>query len=75
MQPASGATAHQAYSAVVSRIGTGPWGAGVWYGDSQHSFLTVPSNSRVLGQPLGLRAWLGHGSGYKVPKSGYRGPK
>mmetsp|Transcript_21952 Transcript_21952/g.71104 ORF Transcript_21952/g.71104 Transcript_21952/m.71104 type:complete len:828 (-) Transcript_21952:74-2557(-) len=31
----------QAFRSVVSRIGTGPWGAGVWYGDSQQSFLTV----------------------------------
>jgi len=31
----------QAFRAVIGRIGTGPWGAGVWYGDSQQYFLTV----------------------------------
>jgi hypothetical protein len=30
-----------AFAALVRRIGTGPWGAGVWYGDSQQYFLTV----------------------------------
>ncbi|CAK0867319.1 unnamed protein product [Prorocentrum cordatum] len=31
----------QAFSKVVKRIGTGPWGAGVWGGDSQQYFLAV----------------------------------
>lgn len=31
----------EAFRTVVRRIGTGPWGAGVWMGDSQQSFLTV----------------------------------
>jgi len=30
-----------AFRGVVKRIGTGPWGAGVWYGDSQWYFLAV----------------------------------
>jgi hypothetical protein len=30
-----------AFSNIVFRIGTGPWGAGAWWGDSQQSFLTV----------------------------------
>lgn len=31
----------EAFGALVRHIGTGPWGAGVWYGDSQMYFLTV----------------------------------
>jgi hypothetical protein len=31
----------RAFSKVVKRIGTGPWGAGVWWGDSQQYFLAV----------------------------------
>jgi len=31
----------EAVRRVIRRIGTGPWGAGVWYGDSQQYFLTV----------------------------------
>jgi len=31
----------EAFRRVVRRIGTGPWGAGVWYGDSQQYFLAV----------------------------------
>merc|ERR1712032_199815 len=31
----------QAFQGVVSRIGTGPWGAGVWGGDSQQYFLAT----------------------------------
>jgi hypothetical protein len=30
-----------AFRGVVHRLGTGPWGAGVWFGDSQQYFLTV----------------------------------
>ncbi|CAK0833166.1 unnamed protein product [Prorocentrum cordatum] len=30
-----------ALAGVVYRVGTGPWGAGAWWGDSQISFLTV----------------------------------
>jgi len=30
-----------AFRSVVKRIGTGPWGAGDWLGDSQRSFLAV----------------------------------
>jgi hypothetical protein len=30
-----------AFTALVQHIGTGPWGAGVWWGDSQVYFLTV----------------------------------
>merc|ERR1711920_610090 len=30
-----------ALSSLVFRVGTGPWGAGAWWGDSQMSFLTV----------------------------------
>jgi len=33
--------AHAAFRGVVQRIGTGPWGAGVWWGDSQQYFLAV----------------------------------
>jgi len=35
------AVVQEAFRSIVQRIGTGPWGAGVWYGDSQLSFLTV----------------------------------
>jgi len=35
------ASVQGAFATVVRRIGTGPWGAGVWYGDSQQYFLTV----------------------------------
>mmetsp|Transcript_56090 Transcript_56090/g.175811 ORF Transcript_56090/g.175811 Transcript_56090/m.175811 type:complete len:684 (-) Transcript_56090:29-2080(-) len=31
----------EAFRSVIKRIGTGPWGAGVWYGDSQQYFLAV----------------------------------
>merc|ERR1712050_743780 len=30
-----------AHRSVVTRVGTGPWGAGVWWGDSQQYFLTT----------------------------------
>lgn len=30
-----------AFRSVVQRVGTGPWGSGVWYGDSQMYFLTM----------------------------------
>lgn len=30
-----------AFAAVVTQIGTGPWGAGLWQGDAQQYFLTV----------------------------------
>merc|ERR1712066_1040117 len=30
-----------AFRSIIQRIGTGPWGAGVWWGDSQQYFLTV----------------------------------
>lgn len=32
---------HGAFRALVKRVGTGPWGAGEWLGDSQQSFLAV----------------------------------
>jgi len=30
-----------AFTSVVTQIGTGPWGAGLWQGDAQQYFLTV----------------------------------
>lgn len=33
--------AQVAFKAVVQRAGTGPWGAGLWFGDSQQYFLAV----------------------------------
>lgn len=35
------ASVQEAFRRIVRRIGTGPWGAGVWYGDSQLYFLAV----------------------------------
>jgi len=35
------APVQEAFRRVVKRIGTGPWGAGVWYGDSQQYFLAT----------------------------------
>jgi len=35
------APVQEAFGRVIRRIGTGPWGAGVWYGDSQNYFLAV----------------------------------
>jgi len=37
-----------AFRSVVRRIGTGPWGAGDWRGDSQQSFLAVWLASSLL---------------------------
>jgi hypothetical protein len=39
----------EAFRSTVQRIGSGPWGAGVWYGDSQLSFLTVWLATSLLG--------------------------
>jgi len=39
----------QAFSSVVGRIGTGPWGAGVWWGDSQQYFLAVWLATSLVG--------------------------
>jgi len=36
----------------VRRIGTGPWGAGVWFGDSQQYFLTVWLATTLLQRPV-----------------------
>lgn len=38
-----------AFRAIVQSIGTGPWGAGAWYGDSQQYFLTVWLATSLLG--------------------------
>jgi len=38
-----------AFRQIVRRIGTGPWGAGAWWGDSQQSFLTVWLATSILG--------------------------
>jgi len=38
-----------AFRQLVRRIGTGPWGAGAWWGDSQQSFLTVWLATSILG--------------------------
>jgi len=43
------ASVQEAFRGVVKRIGTGPWGAGVWYGDSQQYFLTVWLATSLLG--------------------------
>jgi len=42
----------KAFSNVVRRIGTGPWGAGVWFGDSQQYFLTVWLATTLLQGPV-----------------------
>lgn len=44
------AVIQDAFRSVVRRIGTGPWGAGVWYGDSQQYFLTTWLATSLLGQ-------------------------
>jgi len=43
------APVQEAFSNVVQRIGTGPWGAGVWFGDSQQYFLAVWLATTLLG--------------------------
>jgi len=40
-----------AFRSIVRRIGTGPWGAGEWYGDSQQSFLAIWLATTLLGGP------------------------
>jgi len=40
-----------AFRAVVKRIGTGPWGAGEWRGDSQQSFLAVWLATSLINGP------------------------
>jgi hypothetical protein len=43
----------EAFSRVVRRIGTGPWGAGAWQGDSQQYFLiTWLASSLIYGMSL-----------------------
>lgn len=37
-----------AFRLVIRRIGTGPWGAGVWYGDSQQYFLAAWLGTALL---------------------------
>jgi len=37
-----------AFKGVVKRIGTGPWGSGVWWGDSQIYFLTMMLATNAL---------------------------
>jgi hypothetical protein len=44
-----------AFRRTIRRIGTGPWGAGVWWGDSQQYFLTVWLATNLLsGGPTAL---------------------
>jgi len=38
-----------AFRTIIRRVGTGPWGAGAWQGDSQHYFLTVWIATALLG--------------------------
>lgn len=40
-----------AFRSVVQRIGTGPWGAGAWMGDSQWYFLGVWVATALVGGP------------------------
>merc|ERR1712083_891594 len=40
---------HEAWRGIVRRIGTGPWGAGVWWGDSQQYFLATWLATALLG--------------------------
>jgi len=40
----------EAFTGIVRRIGTGPWGAGVWFGDSQQYFLAVWLATALLGR-------------------------
>lgn len=37
-----------AFKGVIKSIGTGPWGSGVWFGDSQMYFLTMMLGSALL---------------------------
>lgn len=37
-----------AYKGVIKSIGTGPWGSGVWFGDSQIYFLTMLLATNLL---------------------------
>jgi len=46
--------AQPAFRAVIKRIGTGPWGAGEWHGDSQQYFLVVWLATALLGPSLTL---------------------
>eukprot|EP00662_Eupelagonemidae_sp_cell21_P054545 gene54545-39095_t len=44
--------ANGAFASVVRRVGTGPWGSGAWWGDSQQYFLTMwVANSLLDGSP------------------------
>jgi len=43
-----------AFRHTIQRIGTGPWGAGVWWGDSQLYFLTVWLATNLLSGPTAL---------------------
>jgi len=49
----------EAIRAIVKRVGTGPWGAGVWHGDSQQYFLaTWIAMSLVAGGSLGFDYYI-----------------
>ncbi|CAK0864611.1 unnamed protein product [Prorocentrum cordatum] len=41
----------EVFGSVVMRVGTGPWGAGLWFGDSQQYFLAVWLATALLGGP------------------------
>jgi len=43
------APVRDAFRTLVQHVGTGPWGAGVWFGDSQVYFLTVWLATSLLG--------------------------
>jgi hypothetical protein len=40
-----------ALSSIVRRVGTGPWGAGAWYGDSQQYFLAIWLATSLVNNP------------------------
>jgi len=48
----------QAFAGVVISVGTGPWGAGVWYGDSQQYFLAVWLATSLLSSGNNLDYYL-----------------
>jgi hypothetical protein len=41
----------EVFGSVVLRVGTGPWGAGLWFGDSQQYFLAIWLASSLLEGP------------------------
>lgn len=51
-------TVQGAFAALVRNIGTGPWGAGAWSGDSQQYFLTIWLATSLLSNPPKLNYFI-----------------